>query len=457
MKKSNMMIKLRAFGTFGALAVFAALLAACTPTREKAPAPSWVSKIPQDKEVLWLVGRSDPVSQAHSYAEAKAGALADVLLQLAFYRDIQIQSMTTDYEVTGNIGDADERYQEVVSQLITTDLDTANLYQASEWIDDEGRIAVLYRYPRQNGGVFGAVPLDIARFNKVTPASGRLYFIGSAVSVKNSKKELLLIAEEDAKLQILLFLGGTSAVTLMDYSAYAEPSGEEQNYFEISISLNSDVDIGAALSREQELYQRETDKKYYCYVLYSVDVGFQKNKVPAREIMAYSITGGKGGEGEGEIETKVTKDTAIYGGSFTRTLESALTAPAAEGETLPPFVLNSPLAEDEMYGVGAAAEFSYEAETLLSAVRAVVSIARSVGTSVQSMITDHKADSADGGEATPVQESTTQILTVITLSSLEKTEDTRAGGTECQMWAIPKAVAERAMQEAAQQRAAAGR
>ncbi|MDR1909645.1 MAG: LPP20 family lipoprotein [Spirochaetaceae bacterium] len=96
---------------------------------------------------------------------------------------------------------------------------------------------------------------------------------------------------------------------------------------------------------------------------------------------------------------------------------SAASAPVGD---LPDFVLNPPIAEDAIYGVGAARMQTAQASLTMAESRARVSLAQQINTRVQNMITDHMSGSEGSNLAmTNFQESISRSLAQATLSGAQ--------------------------------------
>ncbi|MDR1910149.1 MAG: LPP20 family lipoprotein [Spirochaetaceae bacterium] len=99
-------------------------------------------------------------------------------------------------------------------------------------------------------------------------------------------------------------------------------------------------------------------------------------------------------------------------------------APAAGSppiaQDLPDFVLNPPIAEDAIYGVGAARMQTTQASLEFATNRARVSLAQAINTRVQNMITDHMSGTEGSDQAmTNFQESISRSLAQANLSGAQ--------------------------------------
>jgi hypothetical protein len=95
-------------------------------------------------------------------------------------------------------------------------------------------------------------------------------------------------------------------------------------------------------------------------------------------------------------------------------------APVPVVEDLPDFVLNPPVAEDAIYGVGAARMQTTQASLSMAESRARVSLAQQINTRVQNMITDHMSGSEGSDQAmSNFQESISRSLAQATLSGAQ--------------------------------------
>lgn len=296
----------------------AVLICACTGAEQAGPwlgydKPDW-ARLEQPyvnvhDDALYLVGKSGYRNNNEDYLEAKAGALMDILTQLAFFKGVAVASSINDF-VTNDSGS-----QEITAKL-TAAFDSAGLYQKSEWLADDGTLYVLCVYHSTNGEK-SPEPETPPIFRRVPPRTDRYLFVGRAVSPRNNRKELSAIAEQDAKTQALLYLGGTAnaAYSSYEYTAYEYTAGsEEKDFFEASLQCVSTADLSSLDFTEAERHIVQFDKRYYYYGLYTIAAAANTGGEIAGDYFSYSAAY-SAASGQ---ETELQKEINCNGNHFSR-------------------------------------------------------------------------------------------------------------------------------------------
>jgi hypothetical protein len=121
---------------------------------------------------------------------------------------------------------------------------------------------------------------------------------------------------------------------------------------------------------------------------------------------------------------------------------AAAPAPVADPD-IPAFVLNPPIAEDAIYGVGAAKMQTTQASLTMAENRARVSLAQQINTRVQNMITDYMSGSEGSSQAMAnFQESISRSLADANLSGAQVVQRQQTkDGTWWVLVSIPTSVA----------------
>jgi hypothetical protein len=150
------------------------------------------------------------------------------------------------------------------------------------------------------------------------------------------------------------------------------------------------------------------------------------------------------GQQEGVFMKKLTIALVVLAALLVVSCGSA-PAPVLQAADLPDFVLNPPIAEDAMYGVGAAKMATTPESLQMAESRARVSLAQQINTRVQNMITDYMSGSEGTDQMNNFQESISRSLAEANLSGAQvvKREQTK-DGTWWVMVSIPTSAAKQA-------------
>jgi hypothetical protein len=386
------------------------------------PMPRWVRELSSPADALWFVGKSDKITEDMSYLEAKSGALADVLTQFMLFKAAKVENMITGTE-TKQGNNASISSQESITR-VTGSIDTSGLYQQAEWIGPDGTIYVLYIYPLYSHEFKPDMP---SVFSNISLRNDRVYFIGNAVSPDGDMEALSRQAEQNARMQMLLWLGGSFVGDFADgYKDEYAKSGEydDSSSFEASLRFTSQINQQAlSLRQDHNIVQKETDLSYHYYGLYSISSTVESRRVPAYEFFTYYAQ---------SKETQTASDVSISanfnGNRYARDIFPA--RPSVTSDVLPEWLNDFP-PDDVLWGISSAAAKSLVVQNLVAQVRAVTSIAQQVNTRVQNMITPY-----DDGTEVAVYGSES----VMDTSNVKKRRDTvTADGTTWHIWEYSKA------------------
>jgi hypothetical protein len=362
--------------------------------------------------MVYFVGKSDTLQGNTNYLEAKSGALADILSQLALYKGAQIKSVSTYYEKNGN--------RESVTQIKAANIDSAGLYQRAEWLGNDGTLYVLCAYsPR--GGNAGLRPDLPAFFANTSLKNDRIYFTANAVSRQDDPDELARRAEENAKMQALLYLDGSVDCLFGNYNQ--ENAETVSGAFQAAIKVNSRINTQRiSFKKESSRIQKESDLNHHYYGLYSIDSNAgTAEKIPAYECFSYAAQT----VDDGNSVTENKKAIHFNGSRFT--YDSPGRIPSALNADIPDFVTKSQSDDTYIREIGAARSISPEIQNLAAQCRAMAGLAFGISSSVR----------GTAAETTQTSE--------LSLSGALKIKDERAGdGTSFQLWELSKADAARA-------------
>jgi hypothetical protein len=388
----------------------AAVPAGMTVTR--ASPPDWVYRIPPKTDrMVYFVGKSDKLRSNTNYLEAKSGALADILSQLALYRGAQIQSVHISYEKNGN--------EENVIQIKAANIDSAGLYQRAEWLGNDGTLYVLCAWSLR-GGNAGLRPDLPAFFANTSLKNDRIYFTANAVSQQDDPDELARRAEENAKMQALLYLGGSIDCLFNDY--IQENAETEIGSFQAAIRVNSRINMQRiSFKKESSRMQKESDLNHHYYGLYSIDANAgTAEKIPVYECFSYFAQTGH----NGNSITENKKAIHFNGSRFT--YDSPGRIPSVVGPYIPDFAKTSQSDDKYIRDLGTARSISPEIQNLTAQCRAARGLVSAISVSVTGTV------------------ETSQIKSGLTLSGALKIKDELAGdGTSWQLWELSKADAAR--------------
>jgi hypothetical protein len=334
--------------------------------------------------MVYFVGKSDKLQSYTNYLEAKSGALADILSQLAFYRGAQVQNMFADY-ANGN-----ETTQEDVTKTAAA-FDSAGLYQQAEWLENDGTLYVLCAWFLR-GGNAGHRPDLPAFFNGTSLKNDRIYFTANAVSPHDDPGKLARQAEENAKMQALLYLGGSVRYIDTDYR-YTTESGtktSEKTAFEAGLQVTSRINAqNISFRKEAHHTQKESDLRYHYYGLYSIGANAgTAGTVADYECFSYIAQAVDDGN---NVENK--KTIHFNGSRFN--YDSPGRIPSTVDAGVPEFINNGykNASEEYLVGVGTARTISREIQNLMAQNRAMVDLARQTSTVIQSTERITSADS----------------------------------------------------------------
>jgi hypothetical protein len=111
-------------------------------------------------------------------------------------------------------------------------------------------------------------------FSGFTRDNNRTYFSAMSVYQSNNTGELANMAEQNAKMQALLWLGADIQGELSSYSVGVEQDGnmtKVQDFFEGTLKCTSRINLQSVSFQEEARHvQRGTDGKFYFYGLYSI-------------------------------------------------------------------------------------------------------------------------------------------------------------------------------------------
>lgn len=393
--------------------------------------PDWVKQQPQKtSQLVYFTGSSEKSADVKNYLEARAGALASVLVQFSMYKgaDIKDSLLGYDIEYFGKVEDPNRPYEGSMTEISFTN-NSAGLYQQGEWIAADGTVHLLFTF--SPGGRTNPRPDFSAYFKNFVPRNDRVYFIAQAVSPQNNSA-LAAQAEQNAKTQALLWLGAGITGSLKDNQTWSDDSILEDS-FDVSLKCVSAVSLqNLSFTEEARVIQKETDNQYYYYGLYSISSAKPGNAAENRFFdysMKYEINN--------EKKETFNKRIDFNGNLFTRD------KPYAErrqfmvqaGEFPQPVkdaFLKAP--EDVLLGAGNCLNASRESQNIFAMTRALAEISRQVNTVVQEMERDYE----DKGKLI-AKEKTTVSRSVFAISEAVKICDTLDGtGQNWQVWQINK-------------------
>jgi hypothetical protein len=389
----------------------AAVPAAMAMTRT-AP-PNWISRIPPKTErSVYFVGKSDKPENNTSYLEAKSGAVADILSQFAVYKGVRVQSMFTEHT------DGKENIYENARKITAGNIDSAGLYQQAEWLGNDGTLYALYTYPVGNGERNAVPKPDLPEFfSHVALRNDRIYFTAHASSRNNNVEELSGQAEQDAKMQVLFWLGGTIAYTDEEYVMESNDSITTEA-FKAAVRFTSQINTQNIAFREEANYkQREDDLRYHYYGLYSISGNAgTSGRIQEYGYFNYFVEKDSGGN----IEKNINFNGTMY--AYDKPAGISLHNVSA-GET--PDFINAPSPDDCLWGIGIANTASLEIKNFMAQGRALQSLSSQVHSTGQAMSSAHEASA--------------KALSDNTLHSAVKIKDEVTGdNTSWHLWELSK-------------------
>jgi len=426
MKKASSIVK-----TAVITLVFIAALGAC---RQKDTVPSWVHQQPKNTDdTVFFIGKSEKEGSYDNYLEAKAGALADILIQFSLYRGAYLSDTIRDYraENADDPENADDiiGFEDNTSEL-SFNINSAGLYQRDEWLDTDGTLYVLCVF--EPGGSVNPMPDLPQFFQKRVVDDGRIYFTAMAVSPQKTD-ELGLHAEKNAQLQALLWLGAEISGGFTDYTAINKSNPDDNaGSCNGSVQCVSTTNIESiALRQEAKRLTRGQNKKYYYYGLYSMRAE-DLNNTSGNNCFKYSIEY-EYGLTSGEI---YRRQVDFLGDSVTRSEHND--SRSAKPHTEIPGRIKDALRatpEDALLGISEDNTDSMILNTVTTAIRAAAEIARQIDTSIQDMIRDYTADSESGNGTMNFTEYLSTSKSAVTIAGAVKIADV-ADSENSSLWQL---------------------
>jgi hypothetical protein len=381
--------------------------------------PDWVQALPKSNDrVAYFVGKSERMENYENYLEAKAGALADVLMQFSVYKGAEVNAMFTDYAINN------KSMQEDVSK-INFNNDSAGMYQQAEWMDGNGILYVLYTYAAS--GKLNPKPDFPAFFKDYTLKKDKVYFLAKAVSPGNTN-ELSVQAEQNAKIQAILWLGTAITGVFTDYNLDSGfDSSANQSYFEGGIKCTSRINLKSISLQEESRYvQMEQDQKYHYYGLYSISTAKPGNTAEY-ECLTYNI------KFVALPKLSFEKQINIFGDRFSHNKPFAA-RPNDKTKPNVPIWLNDFPTEDAIWGIGVDQCSDSETRNIISAQRSVTALTRQISSKVQATFTDNKNEDISR-----------QISSINTFRFIKINEELTSDNSSWQLWQVTKTDAKKIM------------
>ena len=354
--------------------------------RRELPVPHWVQEAPQNTDSLvYFVGKSERSGNYHNYLEAKADALVDVLVQFALYTGATIEDVYRDYRVE-NIEDGSltATFTDSNTQMVFT-INSAGLYQQSEWMDRDGILYVLYSFPVD--GSTHPRP-DIPEFWRNHQFDiDRIYFTARAVSAQNADN-LAHEAQQSAQLQAFIWLGADISGNFTDYYASDEFNPEiALDNFEGTFYILSSVDMQSIDVREEANRRTREGNRHHYYGLFSISTAALE-RIPAYNYLSYFIIYGRG---DGDSRDIFAKQISINNDFFFHDAPFVSLSGVAEG--LPGGIRERlSTSEDILSGIGTEKNASMQVQNIRAAMRAVTVIARAIDSQVQEIMTENEEE-----------------------------------------------------------------
>jgi hypothetical protein len=382
------------------------------------PRPGWIDDV-APKYVVWFVGKSDWMTEDMSYLEAKSGALADVLTQFMFFNAAEVRNT-----ITGNETKRGNNTKSVTESAthVTGMMGTAGLYQQAEWIGPDGTIYVLYIYPLYSHEFKPDMP---SVFSNISLQKDRIYFIGNAVSPDSNMEALSRQAEQNARMQMLLWLGGSLANEYKEYEKYdGDYNFLEPSSFEASLRFTSQLNQQAlSLRQDHSIAQKETDLSYHYYGLYSISSTVTPGRSPAYEFFTYYAR-----STATQTANNVSISANFNGNRYRREIFPARSS--VTNDEWPEWVDDFP-PEDVLWGIGTAVTKSLVVQNLEAQVHAVVDIARQISTTLKATMTQD--------DDLMLEETNSVMETDVDTSNVKKRRDTvTSDGITWHLWEYPK-------------------
>jgi hypothetical protein len=384
------------------------------------PKPAWIDGVAPE-HVAWFVGKSDRITEDTSYLEAKSGALADVLSQFMLFKAAKVENVIGDAETKQ--GDNTTSVLDNATRVVGSEIDSSGLYQQAEWIGPDGTIYVLYIYPLYSEPEFKPDMPSVLR--AIPLRNGRIYFVGKAVSLDNNMEVLSREAEQNARMQMLLWLGGSLAGAYIEYGRdiiMDDDDVHEYRSFEAVFQFTSQINQQElSLRQHYSIMQKETDLSYHYYGLYSISTTVVPEFVPEYHLFTYYTK-------RIDTETENNLGIAAYfnGNSYSREIFPERSPVSSDASPEAPEWLNDMPPDDVLWGIGVAKEKSLVVQNLMAQVHSVESIAAQENMSVQVTKTDYD----DGREVELVRTESSMDI-----SNVKRLRDAvTADGITWQLW-----------------------
>ena len=410
--------------------------------------PAWVKKLPEsNKQMVYFVGKSERAENYENYLEAKAGALMDVLMQFSIYKGAKIEQLIKD-QIEQLIKEQDDESTNLSSLesviRLSANNNSAGLYQQAEWMAKDGILYVLYSFSSVSGNKTNPRQ-DLTSFRDFQLVKDRIYF--TAMAVANNAEELPALAEQSAKMDVLIWLGADISGSFNDY---VKEEGKVQktdidSSFEAALKCTSQINLESLSFNKEQHSQIEKDKKYHYYGLYSISAAKFKN---AKEYECFSYyTKSKYGT---KLSESFEKQVNFNGSRFTRNKPYAMNKPYIDG-TVPQAVkdaVKDTYRGDEhlLVGVGDDKNTSAEIQNMRAAISAIAEIGRQTSAIVKSMSENYAPQSGieeKGKESSIKLEksiSITQMFSNVSISKAVKIHDElNKDAALWQVWSAPKA------------------
>ena len=243
--------------------------------------PNWVKKTPAEtKTAVYFVGKSERMENYENYLEAKVDALMDVLMQFSIYKGAEVES-----QARRNDEDESNTSLSIMTKIkIRVSDNSAGLYQQAEWMAKDSTLYVLYSLPKVEAK---SMPNLSGFFKNFQLKDDKIYFTAMAVS-PHTIEELPAVAEQNAKMQALLYLGSDINAIFNDYMGESGEIHNTQSLESIEAVLEcvSQISLENLSFREEAHYIQEVQDKKYYYGLYSMDIAKPKDN-PEYSIFRY--------------------------------------------------------------------------------------------------------------------------------------------------------------------------
>jgi len=352
--------------------------------------PNWVRTLPQNTDnMTFFVGKSEKMENYENYLEAKAGALADILMQFSIFKGAEVQQMTRDYQVGSEVDQSKILSFKEDMATITTANSCIGLFQQAEWMVDDGTLYVLYTY--SSVARTNPIPDFPVFFKNHLMQNNRIYFTAMSVSSTHIDSQQ---AEQNAKMQALLWSGANITSLFRDYSAKSEDDpGSNSSFFEAGIKCTSTVNFQSLSFQEESRHIHTENGKNYFYGLYSISTARRPSNIAEYECFSYYASSG---------DDTLTKSININGNLFNRdkpyTVAHTRNTTFRMPQSINNAVINVP--RNAIVGVGRDRNSSFEIQNLRASVLAIAEISIKMNAWVQEMIRDYTVGSDTNAETT---------------------------------------------------------